>query len=184
MTAATRWIFAAKLGSVSSVSITNCKCRLAGSGCGTNITRRTSTVILDQQLSPALDRSECCLPKRGRRAVFVFEGSRQLGNGEPRCLMGVFNFGAMLSSVGDLIDQVPNHYRRGFTARQARLANYQQRVIGFRKIGVVAHRSLCRWLRTTILARITAFHRICDPDVLARDVTGMTMPHRYRQHQQ
>ena len=38
----------------------------------------------------------------------------------------------------------------------------RERVIGFRKIGVVAHRSLCCGLRTTILARITGYHRIRD----------------------
>jgi hypothetical protein len=59
-----------------------------------------STVILNQQFSPALGRSECSIPKQGRRELFFFEGSRQLGNCEPRGLMGVFNFGATLSGVG------------------------------------------------------------------------------------
>src|ERR1700737_2211624 len=135
-----------------------------------------STVILNQQFSPALCRSECSVPKRGRRELFFTEGSRQLGNGQPRGLMSFFNFGAALWGVGGLIYQVRNHHRRCFIARQARLANYQQRVIGFRKIGVVAHRSLCCGLRTTILARITGFHRISRPRMYRRDLDLPRLP--------
>jgi hypothetical protein len=127
-----------------------------------------STVTLNQQFSPALGRSECSLPKRGRRELFFFEGSRQLGNCEPRGLMGVFNFGATLSGVGDLINQVPNHRRRGFIARQARLPKYKQRVVDFRKIRVVAHPSLDCGLRTTIVAKLTGYTEFATTDVLAR----------------
>ena len=111
---------------------------------------------LNQQFSPAFGGSERSLPERGRRELFFVEGSRQLGNGEPRGLVGVFNFGAALCG-GVLIYQVRNHHRRSFIARQARLANYHQSVIGFRKIGVVAHRSLCCGLRTTIVAEDNRF---------------------------
>src|SRR5258705_13691783 len=135
-----------------------------------------STVILNQQFLPVLGRSKRSLPKRGRREPFFFEGSRQLGNGEPRGLMGVFNFGATLSGVGDLINQVPNHHRCGFIARQACLAKYLQRVIGFRKIGMVAHRLLDSRSDTTLGTPI-GFYGIRD-----HGCTGaiITLP-RYRQ---
>jgi len=120
------------------------------------------TVILNQQFSPALGRSECSLPKRGRRELFSFEGFRQLGNCEPRGLMGIFNFEAALSGVSDLINQVRNHHRRGFVARQARLPKYEQRVVDFRKIWVVAHHSLDCGLRTTIVEKVTGLHGIRD----------------------
>jgi hypothetical protein len=127
-----------------------------------------STVSLHQQFSPAHCGSERSPPKRDRRELFFGEGSRQLGNCEPRRFMGVFDFGAALSGVGDLINQVRNHHRRGFIARQTRLPKYKQRVVDFRKIGVVAHRSLDCGLRTTIVAKLTGYTESATRMWLAR----------------
>jgi hypothetical protein len=75
--------------------------------------------------------------------------------------MGVFDFGATLSGVGDLINQVRNHHRRGFIARQARSAKHQQRVVGPWKIRVVGHHFLDSGFGHS-LGMTTGFHGIRD----------------------
>src|SRR6202047_1012298 len=101
-----------------------------------------TTAILNQQFYPAFRRSKRGLPKDRWGKPFFFESFRQGGNCNPCSLTSFFYFGGPQACACRLIYQIPEHYCRGLISRQAGLAQHLQRVIGLRKIRVVAHRLL------------------------------------------
>src|SRR5713226_5912222 len=109
---------------------------------------RIDPPILNQQFCPALCRFERCFPDSGPSKPFFFESICQGGNCDPRGLTSFFYFGGPQACACHLIYQIPNHYRRGFVARQTGLAQHLQRVTGFRKVRVLAHGLLGTTLET------------------------------------
>src|ERR1700730_9506190 len=100
---------------------------------------KAAGATLVQQLYPAFRCSDRGLPKSGRGKRIFTESTRQRGNCDPCRLTGFFYFGGPQACACYLIHEIPNHYCSGFVARQTGLAQHPQRVIGFRKIQVVAH---------------------------------------------
>src|SRR5260370_33810480 len=123
--------------------------------------------FLCQQLFPTLGRLERRFPDRGLSKPFFFESIRQGGNCDPCRLTSFFYFGGPQACACHLIHQIPNHYRRGFVARQTGLALHLQRVTGFRQIGVVAQgllaSSLIKARRSIRFPELVAYSRRFHP---------------------
>ena len=94
---------------------------------------------LRQQFFPALGSTERCFPEHGPSKPFFFESICQGGNCDPCRLTSFFYFGGPQACACHLLHQIPNHYRRGFVARQTGLAQHLQRVTGFQKVRAFAH---------------------------------------------
>jgi hypothetical protein len=137
-----------------------------------------STAILSQPFFPALGSTERCFPEHGPSKPVFFESSRQSGNCGPCSLTSFFYFGGPQACACHLIYQIPNHYRRGFVARQTGLAQHLRRLTGFRKARVLAHGLLAtslfkawRSIRFQKSSRISAAVGNCSQTARSSDVT-------------